>query len=62
MNEKSDKKTWHTMTAEEKARVIAWLRGQTKLVGVLGALPDGALDAAANELEHPTWGEGGDTW
>ena len=58
MDDKRDKKTWHSLTAAEKARVIAWLRqdvaGQTVSLEL--------REAAADELEHPTWGEGGDTW
>ena len=53
-----DKKTWPTLTPEEKARVIAWLRQS-----VAGEAVEPELrEAAAAELENPTWGEGGDTW
>jgi hypothetical protein len=53
-----DKKTWPTMTTEEKARVVAWLRQS-----VAGEVVEQELrDAAADELENPTWGEGEETW
>lgn len=58
MDEKTDKKTWPTMSLQERRRVIAWLRQ-----GVAGEQVEPELrEAAANELESPTWGEGGDTW
>ena len=52
------KKTWNSLTKEEKARVIAWLRQDVAGEQVSPEL----REAAAAELEHPTWGEGGDTW
>jgi hypothetical protein len=58
MSDTTKKKTWHTMTPLEKARVIAWLR---QSVAGEQVEPD-LREAAANELESPTWGEGGDTW
>jgi len=56
--QKTDKKTWPTLTKEEKARVVAWLR---QSVGGEQVEPE-LREAAADELEHPTWGQGGDTW
>lgn len=58
MDDKRDKKTWHSLTAAEKARVIAWLRQDVAGEQVSREL----REAAAAELEHPTWGQGGDTW
>jgi len=53
-----DKKTWNMLTKEQKAQVIAWLRQSTCGEQV----PQALRDAAADELENPTWGEGEETW
>ena len=53
-----EKKTWNSLTKEEKARVIAWLRQDVAGEQVSLEL----REAAASELENPTWGEGEETW
>jgi len=46
-------KKWSDLTKEERARVIQWLRQD-----VAGEAVDQELrDAAAEELERPTWAE-----
>jgi hypothetical protein len=51
----TDKKTRGTMSAEEKARVIGWLRQS-----VAGEAVEPELREAAAELENPTWESGGE--
>jgi len=56
--DKSDTRTWDQLSAEERRRVIAWLRQDT-----CGEQVEPELRrAAASALEGPLWGQEGDTW
>lgn len=66
MSDQTDKKTWTMLSAEEKRQTIGAIRGAGHSFAA-NKDPDLArfgelIDAAADELEKPTWGQGGDTW
>jgi hypothetical protein len=49
-------KKWSELTDKERAEAIAWIRRGASALGHKPALHD-HLEAAANELESPTWDE-----
>lgn len=53
-------KKWHELSPEERKAAINGIK--VCAMNMADEKCKLLLIAAADELEHPTWGQGGDTW